>query len=444
MSSEVFPPGPLDRLRGAEERLLEMADAVSASAEVVGTALDEESAEVLYGGEIAPHRTLSSFLSLRIFRSGRLGGAGGTSAAPGKLLDMAISTARVGPEADFSFPGSTRPAEVPILDPGVAGMGCPDLSDALDRLRRRTSKAYPYSTLEGSISVRRLRVGIRNSAGLSVDYIKAILEWDLQLLVPTSDGLVTFTSAAATGRPTDSPGASLLSDLPDPDLLSRASGPSGRRAPVVFAPEALSVLLQPVRVGVSGRSMLAGSSPLRNMEGGQVFSPEVTILDRPLMELGAGSAPFDAEGIETRDKPLFEEGRFRGFVFDLATAGMAGRGSTGNAGREYDTPPSPVVTNLEMAGGGLELPELMKMAEGGYLVCGFQGGNSDAVTGEFTLDAGAAFSLREGRPEARLRRLTLSGNSYRLLSRTTGLSKRRRLSGRDTLPYVCVEAVDCG
>jgi len=444
MSSESFPGGSVERLAGAEERLLEMADGVSASAEVVGTAVDEESVEVLYGGEIAPHRTLSSFLSLRIVRGGRVGGAGGTSASPGKLLDMAISTARVGPKAEFRFPGSTTSAAVQIRDPRVEEMGCAELAGAMERLRDRTAGAYPYSSLEGSISVRRLRVGIHNSRGLKAEYRKALLEWDLQLLVPTSDGLVTFTSAAATCRHTSLPGASLVADVPEHGQLSETTGPASGEVPVVFAPEAMSVLLQPVRVGVSGRSLLAGSSPLRNMEGGQVFSPAVTLLDRPLMELGAGSAPFDAEGIETRDKALFDGGLFGGFVFDLATAGMAGTESTGNAGREYDTPPYPVVTNLDMAAGELNIPDLLELADGGYMVCGFQGGNSDTVTGDFTLDAGAAFAVRDGNLDARLRRLTVSGNAYRLLSRVTGLSRQRRLSGRDVLPYVCVEAVDCG
>ena len=373
-----------------------------------------------------------------------MGGAGGTSAAPGKLLDMAISTARVGPKAGFRFPGSTTPAEVRILDPRVAELNCEGLSEAMERLRDRTARAYPYSSLEGSISVRRLRVGIHNSRGLKAEYRKALLEWDLQLLLPTSDGLVTFTSAAATCRHTSLPGASLLADVPEHGQLSETTGPVSGEVPVVFAPEALSVLLQPVRVGVSGRSLLAGSSPLRNMEGGQVFSPAVTLLDRPLMELGPGSAPFDAEGTETRDKVLFENGCFAGFVFDLATASLAGTESTGNAGREYDTPPYPVVTNLDMAAGELDMPHLLARADGGYLVCGFQGGNSDTVTGDFTLDAGAAFAVRDGGLDARLRRLTVSGNAYRLLSRVTGLSAERRLSGRDVLPYVSVEAVDCG
>ncbi len=444
MSSETFPKDSLKRLEEAEGRLLEMADAVSASAEVVGTALDEESVEVLYGGDIAPHRTLSSFLSLRIFRGGRVGGAGGTSAAPGKLLDMAISTARVGSDAGFRFPGSTSPANVKILDPAVAGLGCSELSETLERLRGKTSEAFPYSTLEGSISVRRLRVGIHNSRGLQASYQKALLEWDLQLLIPTSDGLVTFTSAAATCRPTSLPGASILADIPGREQLSEAAGPVSGKAPVVFAPEALSVLLQPVRVGVSGRSMLAGSSPLINTKGKQVFSPAVTLADRPLLELGAGSAPFDAEGTETRDKLLFKNGVFKGFVFDLATAATAETETTGNAGREYDTPPSPVVTNLDMSAGDLDMDDLLQRADGGYLVCGFQGGNSDAVTGDFTLDAGASFAVREGRLAARLRRLTITGNSYRLLSRVTGLSAGRKLSGRDTLPYISVDGVDCG
>lgn len=444
MSSEGICRSAETRLEEAEERLLDMADGVSSSAEVVGTALDEESAEILYGGEIAPHSSLSSFLSLRIFRNGRLGGAGGTSAAPGKLLDMAISTARVGPRARFDFPGSTSSGELNLTDPGVETLGCGDLFEALKRLRREAGAVYPYSTLEGGITVRRMRVGIRNSRGLQASYRKALLEWDLQLLVPTSEGLVTFTSAGATCRPTELPGAELLRTLPDHGMLSRTRGAPSGSLPVVFAPEALSVLLQPVRVGVTGRAMLAGSSPLRNMRGGQAFSSALTLLDRPRMELAAGSAPFDAEGVPTRDKTLVDQGVFRGFVYDLATASLAGTESTGNAGRDYDTPPAPVVTNLEMKPGNLSMDELLGRADGGCLVCSFQGGNSDAATGDFTLDAGAAFTVSDGKPAARIRRLTVSGNSYRLLSRVGGLSKSRRLCGRDLLPYLSAEAVDCG
>jgi PmbA protein len=444
MSSDDFSRTVEGRLEDAEARLLEMADGVSSSAEVVGTALDEVSAEILYGGEIAPHSSLSSFLSLRLFRGGRLGGAAGTSAAPGKLLDMAISTARVGPEAGFEFPGSIRTEEIPLSDPRVEKLGCAELSEALKRLRGEAGAVYPYSTLEGTIAVRRMRVGIRNSRGLQASYRKTLLEWDLQLLVPTSEGLVTFTSAGATCRHADLPGCELMQTLPGSGLLARTTGAPSGSLPVVFAPEALSVLLQPIRVGVTGRAMLAGSSPLRNMGGGQAFSSAVTLLDRPRMELAAGSAPFDAEGVATRDKTLVDEGIFRGFVFDLATASTAGTESTGNAGRNYDSPPSPVVTNLEMKPGVLDMDGLLRRAEGGCLVSSFQGGNSDATTGDFTLDAGAAFSIRDGSPAERLRRLTVSGNAYSLLSRVSGLSESRRLCGRDILPYVSVESVDCG
>ena len=195
-----------------------------------------------------------------------------------------------------------------------------------------------------------------------------------------------------------------------------------------------------VRAGVSARRRLRGSSPLIGKLEERVASESVSIYDRPRLDLGGASAPFDAEGIATYDKPLFENGLFKGFIYDLASAHEAGTRSTGNAGRNCHDAPEPVCTNLVMEPGDQTLEAMVSGVEEGLLVADvLSGGSSNVVTGDFSFDTTSAFVVRDGEIQGRTDRGRITGNVYGALSTVSAIESSLHLAGTDWLPHLRVD-----
>jgi PmbA protein len=188
--------------------------------------------------------------------------------------------------------------------------------------------------------------------------------------------------------------------------------------------------------------MTGGSSPLNGRVGSAVVSREVSIADMPLLDCGGASAPFDAEGSATYDKPLFEKGVFRGFVFDLVTAREAGTTTTGNAGRNLDRRPEPVCTNLVMKPGRESLEEIISGMDSGIVVSDILSGEgSNASTGDFSFDSCNAFRVENGEVTGRIPGAHIRGNVYSVLSGVTMLERELTPAGSDLFPAVLAGGV---
>jgi PmbA protein len=162
----------------------------------------------------------------------------------------------------------------------------------------------------------------------------------------------------------------------------------------------------------------------------------------PLLDHGASSAPFDAEGTATYDKPLFEKGVFRGFVFDLATAIESGTSSTGNAGRNLDRRPEPVCTNLVMEGGRDTLGSMISSMESGIVVSDILSGEgSNASTGEFAFDSCNVFLVDGGEIAGRIPSALIRGNVYSLLQNVSMVEETLTATGSDLFPAVLTRGV---
>ncbi|MBD3369172.1 hypothetical protein GF402_02265 [Candidatus Fermentibacteria bacterium] len=428
---------------GRTEEILDLVRDVSDSSEALGTYLQENTVSISKTGITKVHSATEDLLSLRIFRNGRIGIAGTASGDLETLAELAMASSKFGRPATFDLPSSLQPSSVELVDPELAPIGPEDLLDRLRAFRQDVRDVFPHGSMDGSLSLHRRSFRLANSEGLDADYEKMFVEWNLRVSVPTGEGTVSIATTGSSG--------SWQEALPDPDrilppsewlALAPPHHPPGG-TPVVLSPEAFSVLLQGFRAGVSGSSLVRGYSPLAGSVGRAIFSDLLTVNDRPLLNYGAASAPFDAEGTATRDKALVDRGRFTGFIFDLATASEAGEASTGNAGRNYNDLPEPVCTNL-LVETGEHTPEEMLSAAGDCVLVDqiLSGGTSNVLSGDFSLDASLSYVCRRGTVEGRAGRLRVTGNVYRALSRISMVGRKRHLVGQDSLPYVAVEGLD--
>src|ERR1700735_1373413 len=139
---------------------------------------------------------------------------------------------------------------------------------------------------------------------------------------------------------------------------------STRRAAVLFAPEMARSLIGHFSAAIRGSSQYRQSSFLLNAAGQQVFPPGFSIAERPHIPKAMGSAPFDDEGVATRDRELVANGVLTGYVLSSYSARRLGLTTTGNAGGVHNLVVAPNAAGglpamLARLGDGLFVTELM-------------------------------------------------------------------------------------
>ena len=172
------------------------------------------------------------------------------------------------------------------------------------------------------------------------------------------------------------------------------------QTPVIYEAPVAASLLSHFIGAIRGSSLYRQASFLLDHLGKPVFSPQVRIYEQPHLLRGLGSAPFDNEGVATRDRDLVRDGILQGYVLDCYSARKLGLQTTGNAGG---------VHNLSIASGSQDLPALLKTLHTGLLVTELIGFGVNNVTGDYSRGA-AGFWVERGEIQYPVEEITVAGN----------------------------------
>ncbi len=216
--------------------------------------------------------------------------------------------------------------------------------------------------------------------------------------------------------------------------------------PVVFAPEAMCSLLQTFSSIFSAENTQKGLSRLAGQEGQTIAAPVVTLVDDPFYPESPMPIPFDAEGYPTRKKNVLENGVLKTLLYNLKTAAVDGKVSTGNASKgSYAAPISVEPFTMYLAPGELSRDALLEKAGNGVLINELNGlhAGADPISGDFSLQSNG-FLIENGKLTTPVKSFTVAGNFYELLKQITALSDRVELPmavGTTTFgaPYTLVE-----
>jgi PmbA protein len=176
---------------------------------------------------------------------------------------------------------------------------------------------------------------------------------------------------------------------------------STRRAPVLFVPEIARGLIGHFTAAIRGSSQYRQSSFLLNSVGQQVFPPGFSIAERPHIPKAAGSAPFDDEGVATRDRELVADGVVTGYILSSYSARKLGLETTGNAGGSHN-----LLVKPSLAGG---MDTLLRRLGTGLLVTELMGQGVNMVTGDYSRGA-AGFWVENGSIQYPVAEITIAGN----------------------------------
>ena len=181
---------------------------------------------------------------------------------------------------------------------------------------------------------------------------------------------------------------------------------STRRAPVLFVPEIARGLIGHFVAAIRGSSQYRQSSFLLNSAGQQVFPAGFSIAERPHIPKAMGSAPFDDEGVETRDRELVADGVLTGYILSSYSARKLGLQTTGNAGGAHNLIVAPTLA------GGMDV--LLSRLGTGLLVTELMGQGVNMVTGDYSRGA-AGFWVENGAVQYPVAEITIAGNLRAML-----------------------------
>ena len=174
-----------------------------------------------------------------------------------------------------------------------------------------------------------------------------------------------------------------------------------RRAPVLFVPELARGLIGHFIAAIRGSSQYRQSSFLLNAVGRQVFPAGFRISERPHIPKAVGSAPFDEEGVMTRDRELIEDGILTGYILSSYSARKLGLATSGNAGGPHNLLVAPTCD------GGLG--ELQRRLGTGLVVTELMGQGVNTVTGDYSRGA-AGYWVENGEIQFPVAEITIAGN----------------------------------
>ena len=171
-------------------------------------------------------------------------------------------------------------------------------------------------------------------------------------------------------------------------------------APVLFVPEMARGLIGHLVGAIRGGSQYRRSSFLLDAAGQQLFPEWLNIVERPHIAKALASAPFDAEGVTTRDRELIRNGVLTGYVLSTYSARKLGLKTTGNAGG---------VHNLLVTPGSQDFNSLLKSMDRGLMVTELMGQGINSVTGDYSRGA-AGFWIEKGEIQYPVHEITIAGN----------------------------------
>ena len=212
------------------------------------------------------------------------------------------------------------------------------------------------------------------------------------------------------------------------EKLGGEVAPTGQY-PVVFNPEAMTSLLGVYSGIFNSEAAQKGLSKLSGKEGEVIAASCVTLVDDPFHCDNPEPANFDAEGSPTHRKAVIEKGVLNTLLYNLKTAAVAGKKTTGNASKAgYDSSVGIRPFTMYLEGGDMTEEQLLQKAGNGVYITSLSGlhAGADSISGDFSLQS-AGYMIEEGKKTRYVKSFTVAGNFYELLKNIVALANNSHL-----------------
>ena len=228
--------------------------------------------------------------------------------------------------------------------------------------------------------------------------------------------------------------------------LSRAAGqigPQNRRSgryKMVVDSTVASRLVSPILNALNASAIQQKMSFLEGSSGQKIFSEGLTICDLARTPGKAGSRMYDTEGVATADRTIIDNGTVREYFVSTYMAGKTGFAPT----IEDVSRPClmPFVRGCELAESkkDVSLKDILAICGNGIYVTGFNGGNCNPVTGDFSFGI-EGFAFSKGKITHPVKEMLITGNMMTLWNSLVAAGSDARTSSRWQIPTLAFENI---
>ena len=212
------------------------------------------------------------------------------------------------------------------------------------------------------------------------------------------------------------------------EQLGGEVAPTGQY-PVIFNTDAMCSLLGVYSGIFNSEAAQKGLSKLSGKEGETIAASCVTLWDDPFHKENPEPMNFDAEGSPTHRKAIIENGVLNTLLYNLKTAAVAGKKTTGNASKAgYDAAVGIRPFTMYLEGGECSEEELLVKAGNGVYITDLSGlhAGADSISGDFSLQS-AGYMIEDGKKTRYVKSFTVAGNFYELLKNIVALANNSHL-----------------
>lgn len=191
-----------------------------------------------------------------------------------------------------------------------------------------------------------------------------------------------------------------------------------------------SRLLSPLIGAMYGSALQQKNSFLIDKLGQKIVSEKLSLKDTPHLERAFGARLFDGEGIATKEHTFIEKGVLSSYFIDTYNSLKMDMSPTIGS-------PSIIQTNL----GNKNFDQLLQSVERGIWITGFNGGNSNSTTGDFSFGV-EGFLIEKGIATTPVSEMNITGNILSLWSTLEEIGNDPRLNSSWRIPSLLFRDVN--
>ena len=186
----------------------------------------------------------------------------------------------------------------------------------------------------------------------------------------------------------------------------------------------------PLISALYGSAIQQKSSFLINKLGEKIFSEKLTVIDDPHIKKARGARWFDGEGAATKMHKVIENGVLNMYYIDTYYGGKL---------KMEPTIQSPSILMLQP--GDKNFEQILSGVDKGIWVTGFNGGNSNETTGDFSFGI-EGFLIEKGVAVKPVNEMNITGNLITLWKNILEIGNDPKTNSSYRIPSVLFDAVN--
>ncbi|URJ25359.1 metalloprotease PmbA [Candidatus Blochmannia ocreatus (nom. nud.)] len=171
-------------------------------------------------------------------------------------------------------------------------------------------------------------------------------------------------------------------------------------SPILFSADMATSLFQHLATAIHGDNVYRKTTFLLNSLKTQIFPNWISIEEYPHILKGWGSAPFDNEGVQTKNRTIIKHGILNTWLLNSYSARKIGLKSTGHANNIY---------NWHISYKNYNFSELVKLMNRGLIVTNIMGQGVNIITGDYSKGV-SGFWVENGNIQYPVHEITIAGN----------------------------------